>query len=211
MNIEEYHCREFVKLRPSRHTNPFATCWTRPGALPFQFAAGASAQQLMERLAAANWRGEIVGPHGSGKSTLLATLHPLLEAAGRDVAILTLRAGQRRLPASVVRTTLAAPRPLLIIDGYEQLTWLNRRRLQWRCRRASAGLVVTSHLPTGLPTLYCTSPSREMAEQLVSALTQCRPSPVATEDITASLAIHGSNLREFLFALYDRHEALVRR
>ena len=60
--------------RPSRHTNPFATCWTRPGAIAFHFPPGESAEQLVARLAADNWRGEIVGPHGSGKSTLLETL-----------------------------------------------------------------------------------------------------------------------------------------
>ena len=37
---------------PSRHSNPFATCWTRPGALAFRFANGESAAALVERLVA---------------------------------------------------------------------------------------------------------------------------------------------------------------
>ena len=28
---------------PSRHDNPFATCWTRPGAIPFRFENGVMA------------------------------------------------------------------------------------------------------------------------------------------------------------------------
>ena len=194
---------------PSRHANPFATCWTRPGAIAFQFPAGESAEQLVAKLAAANWRGEIVGPHGSGKSTLLETLKPHLAAAGRSVSAITLRDGQRRLPAEFFRKSLASSRPLVIIDGYEQLSWPSRLSLHWRCRRASAGLVVTTHTSTGLPLLYHTLPSLQLAEQLVSTLTAQNPSPLTAADVAASHACHGSNLRELLFALYDRHEALV--
>jgi hypothetical protein len=216
MKIEKCRMDRSVESPPSRRTNPFATCWTRPGAIAFQFSAGESAEQLVAKLAAANWRGEIVGPHGSGKSTLLETLKPHLAAAGRSVSAITLRDGRRRLPAEFVRKSpataglrFASSRPLVIIDGYEQLAWPSRLLLRWRCRRASAGLVVTSHTPTGLPLLYRTQPSLLLAEQLVSILTAHNPSPLAAADIAASHACHGSNLRELLFALYARHEALV--
>lgn len=197
-----------LKRMPSRHSNPFATCWTRPGAIAFQFAPGESAARLVAKLAAANWYGEIVGPHGSGKSTLLATLTPQLVAAGRNVASICLHDGQRRLPQNFVRESLASSRPLLIIDGYEQLSWFARRVLLWRCRRASAGLVVTAHRSLGLPPFYQTQPNLRLAEQLVSTLTTHNPSPIAIADVAASHACHGSNLRELFFALYDRHEAL---
>jgi len=194
---------------PSRHANPFATCWTRPGAIAFQFSDGECAEQLVAGLAAANWRGAIVGPHGSGKSTLVKTLQPHLADSGRSISTITLRDGQRRLPADFVHKSLALARPLIIIDGYEQLSWPSRLLIRSRCRRVSAGLVVTSHAPTGLPLLYDTQPSLQIAEQLVSTLTAHNPSPVTAADVAASHASHGSNLRELLFALYDRHEALV--
>ncbi len=194
---------------PSRHANPFATCWTRPGALPFQFPTGVSAEQLVVQLAATNWRGEIVGPHGSGKSTLVETLKPHLAAAGRSLACITLREGQRRLPTDFVRKSLASARPLLIVDGYEQLSWLSRILLTWRCRRGAAGLLVTSHTPIGHPLLYRTRANLQLVEQLVSTLTASNSSPVSAADVVASHACHGSNLRELLFALYDRHEALT--
>src|SRR5260221_12560454 len=85
---------------PSRHSNPFATCWTRPGALAFRFKDGENAEQLIARMAAQGWRGEIVGPHGSGKSTLLETLKPLLVAA-RQVTAVSLRDREGRLPSGV--------------------------------------------------------------------------------------------------------------
>jgi energy-coupling factor transporter ATP-binding protein EcfA2 len=193
---------------PSRDSNPFATCWTRPGAIAFQFAAGQSGAELVARLAAAGWRGEIVGPHGSGKSTLVASLTPLVSAAGRTVTTLTLRAGERRLPPKVVGQALAAARPLVIVDGFEQLSWWQRRLLVARCRRASAGLLVTSHVATGLPLLYATRPDLPLARAVVSTLTARIPSLVTAADVAASHACHGSNLRELLFALYERHEAV---
>ncbi len=122
---------------PSRHANPFATCWTRPGALAFQFSTGESAAGLVARLATTDWRGEIVGPHGSGKSTLLETLGPHLRAAERGVSAVALRDGQRRLPADFLRKALASSHPLVIVDGYEQLSWLHRRVLIARCRLRS--------------------------------------------------------------------------
>jgi len=198
-----------VEQPPSRHTNPFATCWTRPGAMAFQFPPGESAERLVAKLAAADWRGEITGPHGAGKSTLLETLAPLIAAAGRSVATITLRDGQRRLAKRLLSRSLASSRPLVIIDGWEQLTWLSRLLVRWRCRRASAGLLVTSHVATGLPPVFRTRPSRELIDELVSTLTCRNPSPIIDADVDASHACRGSNVRELFFALYDRHEQLT--
>ncbi|MCI0492713.1 MAG: hypothetical protein L0Z07_07235, partial [Planctomycetes bacterium] len=163
---------------PSRHTNPFATCWTYPGALPFHFADGQTAEQLVARLASQSWRGAILGPHGSGKSTLLASLIPLLEATGICVISITPRKGQRQLPSGLIASLGKAraedrfltpdaagaapprcvvgsqcPHQILVIDGYEQLAWLDRWRMKCHCRRLEVGLLITSHTAGGLPTL----------------------------------------------------------
>jgi hypothetical protein len=71
-------------------TNPFATRWTRPGAIPFVFADGGTMLDLVARLQANEWRGAIVGPHGSGKSTLLAALVPAIAATGRRAVVIRL-------------------------------------------------------------------------------------------------------------------------
>jgi ABC-type branched-subunit amino acid transport system ATPase component len=194
---------------PSRHSNPFATCWTRPGALAFQFATGEGAEQLIAQFKAAGGRGAILGPHGSGKSTLLATLQPLFAAAGWNVAMVTLRDRERRLPRGFLRAALCAKRPLVIVDGYEQLSIAQRLLLRLRCRWWRAGLLVTAHEAADLPVLYRTHVTRRLARQLVSTLTTQNSSPISHEDIAASLAGAGSNLRELFFALYERHEALA--
>ena len=196
---------------PSRYGNPFATCWTRPGALDFIFPPGQSAEQLVARLAAANWRGEIVGPHGSGKSTLLETLKPHFAAAGRCVAHFTLRAGQRRLPWDRISTALASSLPLMIIDGYEQLAPLGRALLRFRCRRASAGLLVTAHTPTGLPRIATLAPTIELVNELVDTLTERVATPLTADDVAAGFACHGSNVRALWFDLHALHERYRRR
>jgi hypothetical protein len=200
----------FRTTTPSRYTNPFATCWTRPGAIPFQFAADDSAAHCLARLAASNWRGAIVGPHGSGKSTLLEALRPGLVDAGWNVAVIALRDGQRRLPAGWLRSSLAADRPLIVLDGYEQLSRASRLALRWRCHRAAAGLLVTAHSPVDLQTIYCSGSSLQLSCAIVSRLTARIASPISAVDIAASHARCGSNLRELLFELYARHEAMAR-
>jgi energy-coupling factor transporter ATP-binding protein EcfA2 len=187
---------------PSRHDNPFATCWTRPGAIAFQFDDGQSTGELVAKLAAQGWWGAIVGPHGSGKTTLLETLMPILRGAGHHVRAISLRNGQRRLPCCFFRME----RALVIIDGYEQLGWLERARLKHRCRRVNHELLVTTHSPTSIPTLIRLAPEERLVRQLVADLTAHVSTPITPADVAASHARFGSNVREILFDLYDRHE-----
>lgn len=194
---------------PSRYSNPFATCWTKPGALAFQFGDGASAERLVERLRNHDWWGEVVGPHGAGKSTLLAALEPAL-ATQRTLHPIALHDGQHRLPRGFLRRALSSPAALVIVDGYEQLRWSDRTLLRWRCRRAGAGLLVTAHQPVGLPAFISLQPDLALVEQLVAVLSTHTVTPVSPSDVAASFAGHGSNVREVFFALYDRHEQLRR-
>jgi hypothetical protein len=159
------------------------------------------------KLSAQNWRGEIVGRHGSGKSTLLEALKPVIAAAGRRVVAIRLRMGQRTLPSELLNWEGAL---LLVVDGYERLGWLERWRLNRRCRRNGTGLLVTSHRPTGLPNLIRLAPDRQLVEWLVADLCAEVSSGVTPADVAASHACHGSNVREILFDLYDRHERLRR-
>lgn len=194
-------------MPPSRDSNPFATCWTRPGALPFIFPNGLTAETIVARLAANNWRGALVGPHGSGKSTLLETLRPVLASAGRRVHTITLRNRECRLPPGFLPRRSAECHDLLIvIDGYEQLAWLERVWLNRRCRHAGAGLLVTTHEPVRLPTLITLAPDVALVEQLATTLCRRWPYSISATDIAASHACHGGNVREIFFDLYDSFE-----
>jgi hypothetical protein len=97
-------------------------------------------------------------------------------------------------------------RRIFIIDGYEQFSAWQRLRLKIRCRRRGSGLLVTSHTATGLPTLIQLAPDRRLVEDLVGHLCSNVSSGVTPADVAASHACHGTNVRDILFDLYDRHE-----
>jgi hypothetical protein len=193
--------------------NPFATCRVRPGAVPFFFRDRESAADLVEQLRAAGWWGQIVGPHGTGKSTLLAALVPHLRGAGREPLLVVRRQGERALPREA-REVLRNPgregrRLLLVIDGYEQLSWWAAWRARRLCRGGGHGLLVTTHADAGLPDLYRTCVSREAAQRVVAHLTAGAASTVTDAEVAGRLAARAGNLREALFDLYDLHERRV--
>jgi energy-coupling factor transporter ATP-binding protein EcfA2 len=186
------------------NSNPFATRFTRPGAIPYLFAEGESTAMLVERLRSHDWCGQIIGQHGSGKSTLLAVLAPALEAAGRTVVSLALHQGQRQLPP-LDRAALA-PLAQLIIDGYEQLSWWSRWRASSFCRRARAGLLVTAHSDVGLPTIYHTQPSEALAQRVVKSLLPAGEVAITSADVSAAFSEARGNVRETLFNLFDIYQ-----
>lgn len=186
--------------------NPFATRYTRPGAVPFFFPPGADAKQLVARLRSNDWWGEIVGPHGSGKSTLLCALIPEMNHAGRRTRLIALHDGQRRLGVDLGREIARESNAVVIVDGYEQLSLASRIRLKRFCRRRRCGLVVTSHRPTGLPLLFRTTTSPKLAEEIVRYLLGGHAALLDAATLDRCFARHGGDLRETLFELYDWYE-----
>ena len=63
---------------------------------------------------------------------------------------------------------------------------------------------------TGLEGMLAGQPDLELVLQLVARLARRAPSPVTPSDVAASHACRGSNVREILFDLYDRHERVSR-
>lgn len=187
-------------------SNPFATRFTRPGAIAFLFPPAESAQGLVDRLREQGWQGEIVGPHGAGKSTLLATLIDPLTAAGRNVVHATLHQGETALPQSLDDWKHWTPATQVIVDGYEQLTWWSRSKLARRVRDRQAGLLVTSHAPTGLPLLIRVEPRLDAAQEVVRRLLPDE-SVVKSSDIEQHFRACEGNIREMLFQLYDVYQA----
>ncbi|HVX09644.1 MAG TPA: hypothetical protein VHC22_00445 [Pirellulales bacterium] len=186
--------------------NPFSTRRTRPGAMRFRFDHGEDETTVVERLRALDWWAQIVGPHGSGKSTLVAALRPALAAAGRDVRLVGLHQGDRRLPISVEEWRRFTPATQLIVDGYEQLGPFARWRVARRCRRQGCGLLVTTHTDLGFTTLFTTDPCLDLAVALVRQLLPPGDDTIGDTDIEAAWRANGGNLREMLFALYDLFE-----
>jgi hypothetical protein len=187
-------------------TNPFSTRHVRPGALDFVFPSGVSAADVVARLERSDWRGAIVGAHGSGKSTLLVALVPEIERTGRRVISFALHDGQRTLPAKLSELPHDLP-TLIIVDGYEQLSHWSRWRLDRFIRRRHWGLLVTSHTPVGLPTIYQTGTTLELARQIVTQLVPADDTSVTADDVAEPFSLHRGDMREALFTLYDLYEA----
>ncbi len=192
-----------------RATNPLSSCCVRPGAVAYRFAPGLGPDPLLTRLRAAGGWAEIIGPHGSGKSTLLCTLWPALSAAGFAPLRFTLRDRQRWLPRGW-RAAAAAGcdrQRLVIVDGYEQLHFIARWLLQRTCRRRRWGLLITAHVPQGLPLLYRTRTTPVLARQLVQQLLADYPHALPRADIDASFRRREGNLRDVFRDLFDCYEA----
>jgi energy-coupling factor transporter ATP-binding protein EcfA2 len=186
--------------------NPFSTARVRPGALPYQFPADTSAKSLIDKLAEQDWRGQIIGPHGSGKSTLLHSLVPLMREQ-RRVEWFTLSSSQRRLPVSREVQLGWSNSTVVVVDGYEQLSWRHRRRLRIRCRQRDCGLLVTSHSDAGFPTIYTTTASCETTQQLVQVLVSGSDRHPAELQIKTAFQACEGNVRETFFKLYDFYES----
>jgi hypothetical protein len=157
----------------------------------------------LERLQAAGMRGAIVGPQGSGKTTMLATLGRRLEMAGWYCLALRLDTTAPRLDAMALRSVAAADeRVVVLLDGAEQLGHLAWLSLQRSCRRA-AGLVITTHRPGRLPTLYRSTTSPALLAELVTELLPAPWPPVPEEVLSRVFSANAGNLREALGQLYD--------
>ncbi len=191
-------------------SNPFATRFTRPGLLPALDAAGRPLGMagLVRRLARCR-QAAIVGPHGSGKSTVLAHLLAELRRQGVVVRWMRLRSF-RDLPTLLVAMASSGQETTLGVDSWECLGpmagWLVRGLALVRgCR-----LVVTSHRAGAFPVLVECRPSPAVLESLVCRLPAADGwlgRIIQSADLESAFALHGGDIREALFDLYDRFEA----
>ena len=186
--------------------NPFSACCIRPGAIRYLFPEGQCVAGLLERLQAEGWWGQILGAHGTGKSALLATLIPAIEQSGRAALLIELHDGARRLPRGLEQLAGLSPGTVVIIDGYEQLSRWSRWRVKRFCRQRRLGLLVTAHRSVGLPLVSRTESSLALAQRLIGQLSPDCASWVSQQELQERYALHGGNLRELLFDLYDRYE-----
>ncbi len=186
--------------------NPFATRFTRPGALPFLFNNGNRLESIVDAFHDCGFVCQIVGQHGSGKTTLTYALEPILRDNFHPIRRFTVR-GPRQFESSETLTPTRSPTriPLLVIDGFEKLPWLHRRLLVKHVRDQRTGLLITTHQPIGgIPVLLQMLPTLETLQRLTCELA---PDLVIQKNLLAAIFDnnHG-NIRESLMTLYNWFE-----
>lgn len=188
----------------ARPGNPFATRYTRPGAIPPLDHHGVplDVATLASRFDAVT-AAAIEGPHGHGKSTLLFALAARLHAAGRPVRIVRIRAWHDACTAGIAIAT-APRRTAVFVDGWERLGLLaGPMRLVARVLRRR--LLVTSHRPAGLPVLWKCATTPALLRAVVARVPD-HGGGLHAMDIDAAFQRHGGNIREALSDLYDTIE-----
>lgn len=186
------------------NSNPFATKYIKPGAIPFLFDQDELLDSVLSKFEQHKCVGQIVGPHGSGKSTLVCTM----EDYGwmfDNVRRVTIRGPKDVKAIGELEGELS--QTLMVVDGLERLSWLHRWLLVRFLKLKAAGLLVTTHkIIRGLPVIFQTTPSYESFRRLVA---QLQPEDLLDEAIiSACYQHHAPDVREALMELYDCWEEL---
>jgi hypothetical protein len=190
--------------------NPFSSRFIRPGAIPYRFRENdSSLAALYERWKQCSHVAQIRGDHGSGKSTLLASLARHFETDGFQLRTHVMAEVPRD-----VRTLLAdqgwTPRTVVVVDGYERLSWWSRCQLRFKRWAAGAKILLTTHVDLGFPNVCTLRPTADDVIDLVRYLQRDRQFLVTDDDARAAFTRHPSNVREALFELFDVYERRIR-
>ncbi len=156
--------------------------------------------QLLRRCEQLQYRAGLVGAYGSGKTTLLEDLEPKLRDKGFETV--RIRLNQQSSPQEHWSVPRMTSRHIILFDGAEQLSWLPWQFFKWRTCRA-AGLIITTHKPGRLPTLWeCRTSSGLLSDIMAEVLAGSRFTPPA--DPADLFRKHKGNLREALRECYDQ-------
>ncbi|MFN3148993.1 hypothetical protein [Bremerella sp.] len=178
--------------------NPFSTRFTRPGTIPFIFPGEYSLESIVAAFDQPAAQAAIVGPHGSGKSSLLETLSQKWLEVGLVEQRVRLTASRKHNP---LRLGSLDATSLLVIDGFEQLSFWKQQWVRWRCQRKRTRLLVTAHRDCGLPIVLRTQPSWTLALKLSSMLLSCDVTPYETE-LRSLWEEEPGDIRVYFFRLY---------
>lgn len=151
-------------------------------------------------------RAAITGRHGSGKTTCLDAWQLRLEQQGRDVQRIFLNRDRRKLAEADWQGLRYCAGKVVLLDGEEQLAWVDRQRLQ-RLSRSADGLLVSRHRRfslTGLslPVVLHLDPGTEVLRRCVQIL-----APDQLDLLEPQLKIwwrqEKGNIRQILLRCYD--------
>lgn len=212
-------------------TNPFSTSFVAPSHVVYRFSHGANAisphnvdiqlETLLAKLRTTR-RAVIMGPHGTGKSTLLHTFLPKLQRSFEKVSFHQLtndpsqgfraRLAERFRAGKRIRQSLLdlPPEGLLIVDGWEQMTWSSRWRVAKSSMTRKVTLLVTSHhrMP-GWTLLHETKSTPKLIRSLAGDLLSDSPHEIrkmVDSHLKDRRLLPTTNIRDLWFEMYDMVE-----
>jgi hypothetical protein len=170
--------------------------------MPYQLY-GSTWTELLKRAAKFHYRGAIIGPHGSGKTTLLENLEPRLMELGFSICRIRLDENQKTLEKSFLKELRhkLTSIDIILFDGAEQMNALNWYLFCQRTRHGG-GLIITTHRPGRLPTLWQCSTSPYLLGTIAAGLLNVEPENIR-DQATELYCKHRGNLREALREWYD--------
>jgi len=138
-----------------------------------------------------SYRAAIVGLEGSGKTTLLEDL------AGHLKTRFSIKWFSLSQDSPVPSFRDIDSQDLVFIDGADLLRFFSFRKLLWK---KTAGLIITSHRPTSLPTLLKCSTSPALLIHIQQKLIGDQTNRQLAHGLFEK---HQGNLRDALRELYD--------
>lgn len=120
--------------------NPFSTCFTRPGKVPYFWPGSdrhsdnrVELESLIDRFVGNRCVGQIVGPHGCGKTTLCHVIADELGEIFPTVDYVAIRSGRdveaMRYKNSLRDSSTTTGAKLTIVDGAERVSLLQQRMI----------------------------------------------------------------------------------
>jgi len=187
--------------------NPFATRFTRPGAMRFR-CPESLIDSLRKQLLCPEVV-QIVGPHGSGKTTLAITLARELLQHGIPVQLV--QAWSARAIGCRIYSRGPSSGSVLFMDGFGKLNWLTRMSLRRYCCDNRVTLVPIVHRRLkGVPLLYATIPNAVEFAALSRWLQRNLPRPVISAELAKAAWIrHEGDYREAFMELYDHYQRFL--
>ena len=199
-------------------SNPFATRYITAGAIDFIFSEEEqSLASLAERFVnLPSRRASIVGPHGTGKSTLLSHLIDSQFGAKAERNLAVHRVNLTRNGSSLkqlwTNKAIWNGQTILIVDGYEQIGWLNRARLLQATQRTGVRLLITTHYHIRqFEVIYRSHCDALIDTKILTVLLKntaiCPVSIIESAWWRQSRGRYPNNLRESLLEAYDWYES----